>query len=374
MKGLQQMQLLYKIFGFLLLLLSNIIEIAAVRELLSKTKNSHYQALFLHLIAGLVIVLGLALFRLRLDRNDKKTAPKDDDRNSFYPNPMFLPAFFMAVFMPVFGPLTVSILALLIRPVSRKTTEVYADYIDYIKSVDSDLERFDKIPEERLILKFLKIEPVVDLLGSKSKAMIWGSIDNLSKRADHSAVELIRASIRQNDAEIKFLASIGLEKMEKQLIDHIEKCHEGLIQKDDLQAHRAYVEAVLDFLNSGIAPAELSTTLIEDALKVVKAAETRFAAEELEFFHAQILASADENKKSLRLIEDLITKNKLEPVMMPFAMEAFFKAGKLQQVKKLINEFAACDSAQDILEKQLYEIDLNELEDFWSGANQELQA
>lgn len=352
-------------------MISNVLEIVAVRALLNKTGDGHLYALFLHVIAALVMLFALTVFKVKLQK--KNANDLQDHEQSFYANPMLIPAFFMVIFIPIFGPITVSILALLIKPVSQKKTELFVDYITYIKSIDNDIERFDKLPEEHLILKFLRIEPVVDLLGSRSKSMVWGSIDNLSKRADKVAVDLIRSSIRQDDAEIKFLASIGLEKMEKQLLDRIENNHNELLEKDDLPSHRLYVESVLDYLNSGIAPAELSTAMISEALRVINMAEKRFQAGELRFFHAQILASANEPIKSLNIIEELLNSNQLETVMIPFAVESYFKAGNLDRVKQLLSNFVASEKASEILASQLYEIDVNELKEFWSGSALEAQ-
>lgn len=366
------MKLFFKIAGIILLLISNVLEIVAVRILLTRTEDGHLYALFFHVIAALVMVIALVLFKVKLQEKNTNTL-QQAPQQSFYANPMLIPAFFMVIFIPIFGPITVSILALLIKPVSQKKTELFVDYIDYIKSIDPDMERFEKLPEERLILKFLRIEPVVDLLGSRSKSMVWGSIDNLSKRADQIAVDLIRSSIRQDDAEIKFLASIGLEKMEKQLLDRIENSHIELLEKDDLPSHRHYIESVLDYLNCGISPAELNTAIINEALRAVNSAEERFQAGELRFFHAQILARANQFEKSLKIMEELLNNEKLETEMIPFAMDSYFKAGNLDRVKQLITRFVASDKAGEILENQFFEIDVNELKEFWLGSAMEAQ-
>lgn len=367
------MKLLFKIVAFLLILLSNLIEIMAVRLLLvHKLPEFPWQALIFHLVASVVLTAGLWLFRLRLSENSDSEANKTaESTNNFYSNPMMVPAFCMSFFMPVFGAFTVSLLSLLFKPTEKNDTEVFSDYLDYVKSIDDDIQRFDRQPEERLILRFLQTEPVVDLLKSKSKPMIWGSIDNLSRRADQTAVNLIRDSIRQEDAEIKFLASIGLEKMEEQLIKKVEDAQTELLEKNDLQAHKNFIEAVLDYLTSDISPSELNTGLIEEALKAIKSAEEKFSATGLKYHHARILFLSGDLPECLKITNELFTAQKLEDESLPFALEVYFKTGCMDRVKDLLKRLVKCPNAEEILEKQLYEIAPAELEEFWQDAFEE---
>lgn len=363
------MKLFFKIVAFLLIIISNLIEIMAVKLLLTiNTTEIPWQVLKGHFVAAAILTVGLWLYRLKLNTSS------DSDDNSWYSNPMTTPAFCMAFFMPVFGVFTVSLLALLFKPSEKNDTEVFADYLDYVKSIDNDVQRFDKQPEERLILRFLQIEPVVDLLKSKSKAMVWGSIDNLSRRADQTAVNLIRDSIRQEDAEIKFLASIGLEKMEEQLVKKIEDSLQELQIRNDLQAHKDYIEAVLSYLTSDISPSQLNTGLIDEALKTIRSAEEKFAANELKFHHARILALAGNITDSLKIIDELAMSQKLEDEMLPFAIDIYFRNGRLKPAGSLLQRLVKSPDAGEILEKQLYEIAPAELEEFWNAAFEEQKA
>jgi len=352
----KKMKPFFKILGYLLILISNLLEIFAVWLLLTTpSSNVPWTAAIIHILAAVTLTIALSLFRLKI-------------YDSSYANPMMTPAFCMALFMPVFGTFTVSLLSLLFKPVSEKETEIFADYLDYVKSIDADIQHFDRQSEDRLILRFLRIEPVVDLLKSKSKAMVWGSIDNLSRRADQTAVNLIRDSIRQEDAEIKFLASIGLEKMEEQLIQKIADAQIEMQTKDDLSAHREYIAAVLSYLTSEISPPELNTGLIEEALRAIREAESRFAATELQFYHARIHALAGNHVASNKIVNDLLQNEKLDAAMLPFAIDSFFRTGQLTIVKTLINRFVNCPDACEILEQQLFEIDPVELQEFWGLA------
>jgi hypothetical protein len=218
------MKLIFKILAFLVAALANICEVIAVQQVIGQKSTSFGPAFTAHLFAALLIILAFFLYRVEYDNNkpeDQNLRQPKQEESTGYNNPMAVPAFFISFFMPVFGTLTACIMGFLLQPRLQNESEIFKDYIDYVKTIKEDWPRFDKLSEDQLILKMLEVEPAVDTMDSASKSSVWGSIDNLRRRSDSGAVSLIREVMKKNDVEVKFLASIGLEKMEENFQEQI---------------------------------------------------------------------------------------------------------------------------------------------------------
>lgn len=364
------MKLFFKIFAFFTLLLGNLVEIIFTRILVIKPQSSLLLLILTHVCGCILVTIGLALWKLKIIKKTLSETNKENEAS--ISNPMFVPAFFLSFFMPIFGPATVTILGLMLKPVEKKESEVFDDYVGYVKLAKDDKPRFPKLSEDMIILQLMDVEPVVDLIHSNSKKNVWGSIDNLSKRTDQTSVSLIRESIQQDDAEIKFLASIGLEKMEKQLQEKLDADRKALQEKSDLASHLEFIKTSISYLNSNLVPIRLNGELIDETMKVLNQAIKDSLTDELLFYKAQILYLTSELKSSSEIFSGLIENKKLKDYMFPLAMEVLFQCGKISMVRKLVKEFSTDEKNEIILDGTHSEIDLAELQEFWSTTSEEV--
>ena len=233
------MKRLLNIVAIIVGLIANLVEIYSVWLLtLSKEPVSFVYSLVLHLAASIFIFIAVAFSFKKVQKeapDDNKLADKEAEEefeHIVHPeiellektekeletketeqvkNPLLWPSFFLSFFLPIFGVFVTSVLAILISPNEKKESEVFDDYIDYIRLNASDRPRFSSINFESHVAGKLNLEPIVDLLSSNKKSVVWGSLENLSHRSDSLAVSLIKQTIQRSDMDIKYLSSLGLD-------------------------------------------------------------------------------------------------------------------------------------------------------------------
>lgn len=364
------MKLFSKLVAFLVIVLANLCEVFAVAWVAEPAATCPGKACFAHFLSAVLVTLAFALFRVEY-KIDEISPVKDDseeivERVESYANPMLVPAFFIAFFIPMFGTLAISLLGLVCRPKKLCESPIFNDYIDYVKNIDDDVPRFDKASEEQIILKLLEVEPVVDTINSKSKTAVWGSIDNLSQRTDSRAVSLIRESIRQNDAEVKFLASIGLEKMEESFQQRIVAAEKTLKSEPSADNLKNYLKQALLYLRSGLSDLSLNRSLLQKLASRYDQYGKDFQDKELKMLRAQILFLAGDKSGSGELVEKLMTEKSVSGEMILPAAEILFANGRLSEVRSLLAELTEADYAIMGLENQGVEVDLDELREFWA--------
>ncbi len=362
------MKHLFKILAFLIAALANICEIIAVQQVLEPESACFGPACVAHLIAALLITLAFFLYRVKLDDKpeEKNLGQPEQEEPDGYNNPMAIPAFFISFFMPVFGTLTASIMGFLLQPRRQNESEIFKDYIDYVKTIKEDWPRFDKLSEDQLILKMLEVEPVVDAINSASKTSVWGSIDNLSRRADSGAVSLIRETIKKNDAEIKFLASIGLEKMEESFQERIADAERKLEGIHTVEAAVSYLRVSISYLNSGLSSVELNKSLLKKLFSCCeKFLQEDKDNDELRFFRAQLLFLDGQKDASLTLIDDMLRKNTYKNEMLLDLAKIVFACGNLEKTLFLLEKIGKIDRSSLDLESEGIEIERDELFEFW---------
>ncbi|MEW6710610.1 MAG: hypothetical protein AB1403_12365 [Candidatus Riflebacteria bacterium] len=359
--------MLSKFFAFIIAAFANLCEIAAVVFVVDKNAVCPGRACIAHLAASILVAIAFALFRVEYSdpaiRKDRKTVQ--------YGNPIAVPAFFLAFFMPFFGTLTVSILGFATSPRPENQSQIFKDYVDYVKSINEDIPRFDDSSEEKIIFKLLEIEPVVDVIQNKSKTAVWGSIDNLSQRNDQGAVSLIRDSIRKDDAEIKFLSSIGLDKMEDRFQKRISDAFTDFQNEENINNAKNYLEVSISYLNSGLVPLELNQAMIRDLLEKSTKLAKQFHSEEILFRQAQVLFLAGSFTESIKILKNLIDEKKIKAAMIFPAAEILFKAGQSNLLLQILKELESADEESLKIDQSDFEVDLDELREFWLiGANQ----
>lgn len=362
------MQQLFKIIAFILVAFANLFEIAAVAALADPGAGCFGKACQQHFFAAFLIAVAFSLFPVQIVEPGENG--NRESKRSFS-NPMAFPSFFIALFIPMFGTLTASILGFIIKPVAEKDSPIFNEYIDYVKNIDDDMPRFEKKSEESIILKLLEIEPVVDLINSKSKTAVWGSIENLSHKADNSSVAMIREAVRQSDVEIKFLAGIGLEKMEDDFKSQIMAAEKELQMSKNLPAALQYLKISISYLKCGLTPLQLNEKFIADLFSVCSDFNDRDDDATLRFYRAQLLNLVGENDKSLSIIETLIADEALKPEMLLPVAEIMFRAGRIDIVKALIPNIEKSEFSQLGFENGETELDLEELLEFWGSGEKE---
>ncbi|GEM_PF-4053962 len=361
------MKLLSKFIAFIIVTVANFCEIAAVVFVVDKNAVCPDRACIAHLAASILVAIAFALFRVEYS----EPIDCEENKNVQYGNPIAVPAFFLAFFMPFFGPLTVSILGFATRPRSENQSEIFKDYVEYVKSINEDIPRFDDSSEEKIIFNLLEIEPVVDVIQTKSKTAVWGSIENLSHRTDRVAVSLIRDSIRKDDAEIKFLSSIGLDKMEDNFQKRISDAFTDLQNEKTMNNAKRYLEVSISYLNSELVPLQLNQTMIRDLLEKATELAKEFPCEEILFCQAQVLFLSGFVAESLKAITHLLDEKKIKAEMILPAAEILFKTGQSRLLLQLIQQLENSDEQSLKLDQSDFEVDLEELKEFWLiGANQ----
>ncbi|MFZ5950253.1 MAG: hypothetical protein ACOYXC_06090 [Candidatus Rifleibacteriota bacterium] len=355
------MKLLSKIIAFIIVAVANLCEIAAAVFVLDKNAACPDKACIAHLAASILVAIAFALFRVEYS----EPAGGKEHKIRQFSNPMAVPAFFLAFFMPFFGPLTASILGFVTRPRAENQSQIFKDYVEYVKSINEDIPRFDDSSEEKIIFKLLEIEPVVDVIQAKSKTAVWGSIDNLSHRTDHGAVSLIRDSIRKDDAEIKFLSSIGLDKMEERFQIRISDARAVFQNERSLSSAINYLEISISYLNSELVPLELNQSFVRDLVQKATELIKEFNHEEIIFCYAQILFLSGLVPESLKVVKTLMDEKKIKPGMLLPAAEILFKAGQYHLLLQLLKQLENSDEQSLKLDQADFEVDPEELKEFW---------
>lgn len=366
-RKLKIMKLLFKIIAFLIVIFANVCEVVAVQQVLNPMAACFGAACFAHLFAALLVTLGFFLYPVEANRRqENEQADSENQEGGSYSNPIVVPAFFIAFFIPVFGTFTASIMGFLLKPRQQNESEIFQDYINYVKTIKEDWPRFDKLSEDQLILKMLEVEPVVDAINSTSKTSVWGSIDNLSRRADSGAVSLIRDTIRKNDAEIKFLASIGLEKMEDSFQERMAKAEREFVREQTISSAIGYLQVSIQYLKSGLSSVELNKGLLQ---KLFSCCDKVLSEEpentELSFFKAQLLFFDGQKEASLKLIEEILKVDTLKNEMLLDTAKIVFACGDLEKTLVLLEKIGKTDRANFNLEADGIEIELEELLEFW---------
>lgn len=364
------MKLFSKILAFLLVAVANIGEIVAIALVTEPGAECPGSACIIHIFSAVLIFLAFALYRVQIWENED--SGNDSSKSRAYANPIVIPAFFLAVFIPMFGILTVSILGFIIKPKNKSESPIFQDYIEYVKNIEEEAPRFDKSSEEQIILKLLEIEPVVDLINSSSKNAVWGSIENLSQRTDQGAVSLIRESIKQNDAEVKFLASIGIEKMEDQFQQKITQAENELKKNHSTAAACEYLKTSIAYLKSGLTSIELNRSLLNNLLKECNQYLAEAHDSELLFLKVQLLDLAGDKQKSLDLLNAMLAEHKIARHMVLSAAEIFFSAGRIKDVRRLLTDLDKDNEASLGLDRDEFETDLDEFREFWLPGEQNL--
>jgi tetratricopeptide (TPR) repeat protein len=212
----------------------------------------------------------------------------------------------------------------------------------------------------------LEVEPVVDTIESASKTTVWGSIDNLRRRSDSGAVSLIREVIKKNDAEIKFLASIGLEKMEENFQKQIIETGRNWEENHTLESAARYLRASIAYLKSGLSSIELNKSMIQKLFNCcddVLHEDNENA--EIRFFKAQLLFLDGQKDACLSLLEDIISKNDFKSEMLLEMAKIAFACGDLEKTLFLLEKISKSDQPGLDLESDGFDIEREELIEFW---------
>jgi hypothetical protein len=371
----------------LLILIGNILEFFAVYLLLEKPEIKFNQLFLLHFAACILIMLGMIISRLKLKiikNKQAKSKPiyivdnkeweessgtdsqsKENEKIIIW-HPFLLPSFSLAFFVPIFGPLTTSLLSMVITPIDGSNSAIFKEYLDYIRMNAPKGRRFNKTSSDQIVSDYMDIEPVVDLLNTNNKSVIWGSIENLSKRSDHLAVNLIKQTMQRSDMDIKYLSSLGLDKIEENYAQNLKNFKENATSIEDDKSFCNKLEELIQYHNSRILPAELSLELENEAIKLSLLGQKMFPQSPgIEAYHAKFLTWKGEETKATAIFGKLFRQKKLPERFSLEVAEIFLKKGKIETVKALVKRFTSSEFNQEFLDNSGYELQLDELRSFW---------
>jgi hypothetical protein len=369
----------------LLILIGNILEFFAVYFLLEKPDIRFNQLFLLHFAACLLIMLGMFISRLKLKIiHDEHTKPKpiyivdndewedasdtdnEEDEEIIIWHPFLFPSFSLAFFVPIFGPLTTSLLSMAITPIDGSNSEIFKEYLDYIRMHAPKGRRFDNTSSDKIVSDYMDIEPVVDLINTNNKSVIWGSIENLSKRSDHLAVNLIKQTMQRSDMDIKYLSSLGLDKIEENYAKNLKDFKENATSIEDAKNFCSKLEELIQYHSSRILPAELAQELENEALKLSSLGLKMFPeSNDIEAYHAKFLTWKGDEAKATAIFDKLFRQKKLPERFSLEVAEIFLKKGKIETVKSLVKRFTSSEFNQEFLDNSGYELQLDELRSFW---------
>jgi hypothetical protein len=259
-----------------------------------------------------------------------------------------------------------SVLAILVSPNEKKESEVFDDYIDYIRLNASDRPRFSPINIESHVAGKLNIEPVVDLLNSNKKSVVWGSLENLSHRSDSLAVSLIKQTIQRSDMDIKYLSSLGLDRIESIYSNKLAIKRIAIKQHPSITNYTKLFELVLQYINSGLLDKELSENLINETLASISHADDQYPGNPtISAYKASFLLNLKKTEEARNIFKDLMDKNLLADKFKIQACEVFFQSSELEILETLVKDLTKNEFNQNYIEKVQFETELSDLREFW---------
>ncbi len=279
--------------------------------------------------------------------------------------PIALP---LGLLVPFFGTPGVTLLCLILPEERPPQSAMVQDYLEYVKHRGGATVRYEPIDVEEATLERLNVEPVVDLLSDSDKPLVWGSIEMLSKIADEEAVNLIRKTMDDQDMDVKFFSSWGLDRIEGRFLQDLERRRRELGAKATREGLVGFLEAMNRYLRSGLLDKPMAGAYFRETSAWLKDLLRRMGDDpETVALLAVGNQLAGNQAESLEGFLKLKSQKKLHARFLPDCATACFEAGDLDSVKELIREFCSVKENQVFLEGRVGDPSILALRDFWLG-------
>ncbi|MBF0499175.1 MAG: hypothetical protein HQM09_03540 [Candidatus Riflebacteria bacterium] len=271
--------------------------------------------------------------------------------------------------MPFLGVPGLTLLALGRTLHEKETSEAFEEYREYIRYRVQHKRLFHPIEKESALLEKMNIEPVIDLLTGRDKNQIWGSIEVLSKSGDERSVSLIKKTMDNQDMDVKFYSSWGLDKIETRYQKALQLAKDEAILDFDRQKVVEYISLLHQYLNSQLVEGPMIKFQAEEALALLDETLAHHPEDyELLGQKALFMTLADQMKESLHLYRKLFTMQKLSSHLYPNFAEALYLTGDFVEVAQVIDAFSGNPENEIHLVGRPIETSLEDLRAFWVKA------
>ncbi|MBF0408458.1 MAG: hypothetical protein HQM10_13995 [Candidatus Riflebacteria bacterium] len=268
--------------------------------------------------------------------------------------------------LPIFGIAGLITLALFWKIREDSQREAYLEYREYIKHNIISSRRFETINVEEEIARKLDIEPVIDILSSSKKNLVWGSIEVLSRMSDEKAVELIRKTMSRSDMDYKFFASWGIDRIERHFLKNLANSNLKFQVSPSLGNLINVVQLALKYIDSRLIDGILAKNLLSDILEKITDFGQKYPDLSETHFLRGLIVSRLDTTEGCSILRNALAKSNPPTIFLVDISEAFFKAGDFSSIRKVVGMLISEPSNEKLLLNYPYDVNLDELQNFWS--------
>ncbi len=270
-------------------------------------------------------------------------------------------------FLPLFGTPGLVLLTLVLRLEEREYLQAVEEYRSFIRFRQVKKKQFHHIDVREEARRRLDIEPVVDLLATSEKNLVWGSIEVLSKLSDERAVGMIRRTMDRQDMDVKFYSAWGLDRIEQKFQQQRLWLEAQLSRQFALGPLYDLLQTFDRMQEASLLEGPLHQRLARAALEWVERGLQAWPDQEQLFgYRAYFLSHAGETAQARAAYLELMQLGRLPERFFPDAAALFFRAREFQQVEQLMQVFTANPANEPHLAGKLVETSLDDLRDLWA--------
>lgn len=272
----------------------------------------------------------------------------------------------IGLFFPIFGIPGVTLFIFITHYEESRRAKVIEEYTSHISPNIARRPRYERIDVFEAARRELDVEPVVDLLTSQDRHLLWGSIEVLSRRTDEKSIRMIRETLDRQDMDVKFYSAWGLDRIERRFRTR-RKALEKVLETDfHLPTAIELLETISHAIKSRFYQGPLLGKLIEDGLALADRTTAAFPDDPLAAsYQAVFLVESERTDEARATFQRLIDHQALLPAFIPDAAEVFFRHREFGTVRMLIELLAQSPENEVFLSCRALEASLEDLGDFW---------
>jgi hypothetical protein len=376
-----------RLLSLILLLLANFCELLFFRHVIVGESAFEFWPLFWHILGVLLLKAG---FYLRAHDREIQPLQLQSLHVAHHPQPvavipgqnsespeepqeirediwttLSIPVGFFIPFLGIPGLTLLVYFSPMDRIEQSKAVEEYRKYIQY---QITHRRTYAKIHHDNTVLEKLNIEPVMDLLSGRDKNLVWGSIEVLSRMSDDKAVSLIRKTMANQDMDVKFYSSWGLDRIEDRYFALKKEAETNLAAEFSRENIIALVAVMDDYLSSRLVEGPIIAVNAKETLKTIDQALREFPDDsELIAYQALFFHYAGNERHSLETYRGLQQAQRLPAAfVLPFA-ESLYNARRFAETATLLKPFVIREEHQEYLDLMGVEAPLSDFREFWES-------
>ncbi len=243
-----------------------------------------------------------------------------------------------SVFMPIIGLVGISLTLLMARVFmdSHGLAEEYKEKAYEAADVDVDLPT----DVTEFLYDEIDVHPIADVLSGDDMGMKRGAVNLLRRIGSAEAVKLLRKSLSDENAEVRFYAHTALTRLEEDYAVSLEKARFKVERYNSAQAHAELAATCRNYARSALPEINMQEQSLEEACEHWKLA-VEMDPDNMDYFMrlAEIYTETRKYSEALNVYSDMVKLPVFEMESRLGICRVFFEMGNyialFQEVRKM---------------------------------------